>query len=103
MRFLVEIFIVTGLIYLGWEKPFKEWAGQNPTPPPLAAAPSPTLPVKPLPSPAAWMTDPNHRGALDRPVPASTAAQQPVSGSWRLDPTHHSPLDPPDHGSPTPH
>lgn len=26
MRLLVEILIVAGLIYLGWNRPFKEWA-----------------------------------------------------------------------------
>jgi hypothetical protein len=29
MRFLLEILIVAGLIYLGWNRPFKEWAAQG--------------------------------------------------------------------------
>jgi hypothetical protein len=29
MRLLVEIFVVAVLIYLGWERPFKEWAAQG--------------------------------------------------------------------------
>jgi hypothetical protein len=29
MRLLVEILIVAGLIYLGWNRPFKEWAAQG--------------------------------------------------------------------------
>jgi len=103
MRFLIEIFVVAGLLYLGWEKPFKEWTGQKSAPAPLTAAPSPALQVAPLPSGPAWMTDPSHRGTLDRPVQAASAPQQkPSSGSWRLDPNHRSPLDPA-HNAGTPH
>jgi hypothetical protein len=29
MRFLIEILIVAGLIYFGWDRPFKEWAAQG--------------------------------------------------------------------------
>jgi hypothetical protein len=29
MRLLCEILVVGAVIYLGWEKPFKEWIGQN--------------------------------------------------------------------------
>jgi len=29
MRLLVEIVIVAGLIYLGWNRPFKEWAARG--------------------------------------------------------------------------
>jgi hypothetical protein len=29
MRLLVEILIVAGLISLGWNKPFKEWASEG--------------------------------------------------------------------------
>ena len=29
MRLLLEILIVAALIYLGWNRPFKEWAGQG--------------------------------------------------------------------------
>jgi hypothetical protein len=29
MRLLIEILIVAGLIYLGWNTPFKEWASQG--------------------------------------------------------------------------
>jgi hypothetical protein len=28
MRLLVEILIVGGLVYLGWEKPFKRWTDE---------------------------------------------------------------------------
>jgi hypothetical protein len=28
MRLLIEILIVAGLIYLGWQTPFKDWAAQ---------------------------------------------------------------------------
>jgi hypothetical protein len=98
MRFLIEIFVVAGLLYLGWEKPFREWAGQTPPPPPITAAPSPTLQV----SPAGWMTDPNRHTSLDTDVqnahPSATKA-----GSWLFDPSHRSALDPPKHPSPNPH
>lgn len=29
MRLLLEILIIAGLIYLGWNRPFKEWATQG--------------------------------------------------------------------------
>jgi hypothetical protein len=29
MRLLIEIVIVAALIYLGWNRPFKEWAAQG--------------------------------------------------------------------------
>jgi hypothetical protein len=29
MRLLVEILVIAGLIYLGWDKPFKEWAAKS--------------------------------------------------------------------------
>jgi hypothetical protein len=29
MRLLIQILIVAGLICLGWNKPFKEWAAQG--------------------------------------------------------------------------
>jgi hypothetical protein len=29
MRFLLEILIIGGLIYLGWNRPFKEWITQG--------------------------------------------------------------------------
>jgi hypothetical protein len=29
MRLLLEIVIVSALIYFGWNKPFKEWAAQG--------------------------------------------------------------------------
>jgi hypothetical protein len=99
-RLLCEIFIIGGLLYLGWEKPFKEWIGQKRTPAVIAnsAATQPILHVSPIPSPPAWMRDPNHRTALDSPTPIiSNAHVQPAasaSGSWMFDPNRHSRLDP---------
>jgi hypothetical protein len=29
MRLLVEILIIAGLLYLGWDRPFKDWAAQG--------------------------------------------------------------------------
>jgi hypothetical protein len=106
---LCEILIIGGLLYLGWEKPFKEWIGQKSTPAVIAntPAPQPILRVSPVPSPPSWMRDPNRRTALDTPAPiTSTAHVQPTasaSGSWMFDPNHHSPLDPPPRRSASPH
>jgi len=89
MRTLVEIFVVGVLIYFGWEKPFKDWANEIRarlpikrtvvTPETILAPPTPTPAPRivpgiqglstPTPS-GAWMWDPNHRGALDRPSPS---------------------------------
>jgi hypothetical protein len=91
MRLLVEIVIIAGLIYLGWEKPFKEWQNQvraavtskQPAPVPEQARETPvpqtTNPfpqARPnIPAPpqhGAWRLDPNYHGALDRPSPSPT-------------------------------
>jgi hypothetical protein len=97
MRTLVEIFVIGALIYFGWEKPFKESVDQvrsKLTGKPTAVAPqevAPT-PAAPTPTPAprivpgtqglsrptpsgAWMWDPNHRSALDRPAYDQTQPQ----------------------------
>ena len=89
MRLLVEIVIIGGLIYLGWEKPFKEWrnqvravvtsnqegashetvtapAAQNPIPQPGPIITSPS-------QHGTWMWDPSHHGTLDRPSPSPTS------------------------------
>src|SRR6266849_2914704 len=88
MRLIAEIFIVGALIYFGWEKPFKDWADEGRfrlTGKRAAAAPQEAVPAAPTPTPAprivpgiqglstpsprgAWMWDPNHRSALDRPA-----------------------------------
>jgi len=87
VRLLVEIFVIGALIYLGWEKPFKEWVDQMRgtstvkqtavapqgivAPPTSTPALIPVVRATPTPS-GAWMWDPNHRGALDRPTPSPT-------------------------------
>jgi len=91
MRLLVEIFIIAGLIYLGWEQPFKEQVDQvrakvtgkqtQATPQKLTPAPRPAPKIVP-----GMVHDPS--------VPR---------GAWRLDPTHRSTLDAPAHDSPSPH
>jgi hypothetical protein len=103
MRSVIGILIIGGLIYLGWEQPFKQrydelkaamgaagHALEHPTssetprtvPPATPAAtatatPQPTVPVSvPAPTPrGAWMWDPNHHSVLDRPAYDQT---QPV-------------------------
>ena len=87
MRLLVEILVVGALIYLGWEKPFKDWTddarsrltGKRAEVAPPRPAPTPPPRVVPgiqgLSTPTArgaWMWDPNHRGTLDRPSPSPT-------------------------------
>jgi hypothetical protein len=88
MRLLVEIVIIGGLIYLGWEKPFKEWQNQvraavtskheaasqeSATAPAAQNAVPQTRPIiRVTPQHGAWMWDPNHHGTLDRPSPTPT-------------------------------
>ena len=100
MRLLVETFIAAALIYLGWEKPFKQWGHEiraKVTSKQATAAPQQTEPTR-----GAWMSTPNHPGALDRPAgsaiatapsPAAPAASRP--GAWMWDPNHRSTLDRP--------
>jgi len=88
MRLLIEIVIIGGLIYLGWEKPFKEWRNQvraavtskqAPSSQETLTAPAVQTPVRqprPIisatPQHGAWMWDPNHHGTLDRPSASPT-------------------------------
>src|SRR3981081_1738961 len=102
MRLLCEIFVIGGLIYLGWERPFSEWLYSPPAAKPFVRA-------RPTPS-AAWMRDPSRRTALDTPIPSDPPPARPnfpqhspsAPGSWMWDPNHRSALDPP-HKSATPH
>ena len=97
MRGLVELLIVAGLIYLGWNMPFKQridqvraaahaagqMASKEATPFPEAAAtpevPTPVPQYRPIiqatPQHGAWMWDPNHHAPLDRPT--STPGSRP--------------------------
>jgi hypothetical protein len=77
MRLLCEIFVIGGLIYLGWEKPFREWLPFNvaevSNPSRVNARPIANSPVQPpvrtTPAPSgSWMWDPNRKSALDRPA-----------------------------------
>jgi hypothetical protein len=108
MRLLIEIFVIGALLYVGWEKPFRDWLpGSKPTN--ASAAPHQPFNATAAPQSAqsgAWMYDPNRRTALDnKPAPQHSA--QPVttgSGSWMWDPSHHSPLDrPTPRSAATPH
>ena len=94
MRLLVEILIIGGLIYLGWEQPFKEQVDQvraKVTGKQTQVAPQQIVPLTPTPRPA------------PRIVPGIVREPTPPRGTWRLDPNHRSPLDPPAHDSPSPH
>src|SRR5207253_8026975 len=76
VRLLCEIFVVAGLLSLGWAKPFRDWLPGNQTakPPAVSAAsqtPRPQLRplVRAAPTPSGeWMWDPAHRSTLDRPA-----------------------------------
>ncbi len=77
MRLLCEIFFIGALIYLGWEKPFRQWVpGASKAQPAVvtaspAAAPQPQLRpwVRAAATPSGdWMWDPAHRSTLDRPA-----------------------------------
>jgi hypothetical protein len=58
MRLLCEILVIGALIYLGWEKPLKEWIGQIPGASVFATS-------KPS---GSRMGNPNHKTMLDRPA-----------------------------------
>jgi hypothetical protein len=106
MRSVIEILIIGGLIYLGWEQPFKQRADEvkqaihtaghaleHPTssetprtvPPATPAATATPTPIPqpraisgaPTPSPhGAWMWDEKHRSVLDRPAYDQTQPAQ---------------------------
>ena len=86
MRLLCEIFIIGVLIYVGWEKPFREWLPGTGTAKPsvVTAAPDAATPrpeLRPLVRAAAtpsgdWMWDPAHRSTLDRPAYDPNQASQ---------------------------
>jgi hypothetical protein len=82
MRLLLEAFVVAALIYLGWATPLRDYlpasiTGVAKSPPAQTAAPV-AAPQQPRLLPiarststpsGAWMWDPNHHSALDRPTP----------------------------------
>jgi hypothetical protein len=81
MRTLLQVIITAALLALGWEKSFKERASELPfvgdkfgssekakregAKPSLRAVAAEAKPA----SNGAWMFDPNHKTALDRPSP----------------------------------
>src|SRR5437773_9226634 len=101
MRPLVQIVVIGGLIYLGWEKPFKQWVDEmraKVTSKQATPASQQTAPT----GGGAWMSTPDHPGALDRPAgsaiatapsPAAPATSRP--GAWMWDSNHRSTLDRP--------
>jgi hypothetical protein len=113
MRLLIEIFVIGALIYIGWEKPFRDWLPNSQ--PAVTATPNARAASHPQPRSTssataasqpsgAWMNDPNRRTALDTPHPLAGRPQPTASaaGSWMFDPNHRSPLDPPKKGG-SPH
>jgi hypothetical protein len=104
-RLVLEIILVSAVIYLGWDKAFRDWLpnsepSSSVVAKPAGAGPRPFNPPQP-----AWMNDPNHRSVLDTPRPglAHSAESPGKPGSWLFDPNHHATLDPPQHASATPH
>jgi hypothetical protein len=102
---LIEVFVIGALIYVGWEKPFRDWLPANISGV-AKATPTPAVQLQPFarststPS-GAWVTDPNRHSPLDTPgAPANYPQRSPTGGgSWMWDPKHHSALDPPSHKS----
>jgi hypothetical protein len=92
MRLLVEILIIGGLIYLGWEQPFKQRVDE---------ARARVMGKKDQTQEIVAQTPEPKRAP--RIVPGIVREQTPAHGTWRLDPTHRSPLDPPLRESPSPH
>jgi len=90
VRLLVEILIVGGLVYLGWEQPFKERVDEVRARVTGKQAQVGLQEVVPTPAPT------------PRIVPGIVRETTPAHGGWRLDPNHRSPLDPPLHDSPSP-
>jgi hypothetical protein len=82
MRLLLEILIIGALIYLGWEKPFRDR---------LPASISGVAKSKPN------ATAASQSQLTARASSASTAAKSTAtsSGAWMWDPSHHSALDRP--------
>ena len=110
MRLLCEVFIIGGLLYLGWDTPFQNrlpWTKSSATKPAIVIARPAVAPAAAAtPQSAGWMHDPNRRTVLDTPTPVGVHHQPHPGasppGSWMFDPNHLSPLDPPKR-SVTPH
>jgi hypothetical protein len=100
MRLLVALVVVGGLIYFGWEKPFKQWAAELRAKEPMKQSAS--VAQESPPTRGGWMWNPDHRGALDRPAdsaiataPSGAAATPSRPGAWMRDPNHRSTLERP--------
>ena len=94
MRFLIEVLIIGGLIYLGWEQPFKGRLQQVETAVRGAAASKikPTaIPQEPAAAPAATVTP----TPIQQPRAVIAAPAPTPRGAWMWDEKHHSPLDRP--------
>ncbi|HYR22033.1 MAG TPA: hypothetical protein VEP30_03790 [Chthoniobacterales bacterium] len=87
MRLLLETAIVAALIYIGWATPFRDYfpasiSGIAKSKPDAASRPNATAVSQRLNASAAphststpsgaWMWDPSHHSALDRPTPKPT-------------------------------
>jgi hypothetical protein len=59
VRLLIEVLVLGALIYLCWEKPFRDYTPW--TKPRAAHGPTTSAPS------GAWMWDPNRKTPLDRP------------------------------------
>lgn len=90
IRLGIEILLVAGILYLGWDKAYRSWVqsvsedtGAAQTEQPIVPRPGATQPPS-----SSWMWDPNRRSRLDAPKPAGT-------GTSIRDPNHRTVLDPP--------
>jgi hypothetical protein len=93
VRFLLEIFIIGGLIYLGWEIPFKQridqWTGVEAATPATSTSTAAASSIVATPTPVPRL----------RQFPRATVTP---SGAWMWDRDHRSPLNVPAHAQPTP-
>ena len=91
MRLLMEIFIIGGLIYLGWELPFKQRVDQAQVAVRTAVRSKlpATAPEEPVATPVTRTPTPPPR------VVPGIWRQSTPHGAWRLDPNYHAPLDAP--------
>ena len=105
MRFLCEIFILAGLIYLGWDTPFAEWTGYKHEDPALKLSAAHATPAAAAAGPAVAPAPAVAAVPVTSPTPVVVASPQPTpprAGSWMFDPSHRGSLDRPLHGSPHP-
>jgi hypothetical protein len=98
MRLLCEIFVIGGLLYLGWDIPFRDRLPSSAGNAQMAAAPTNHTAIGSSRVPLQPFVQASPAPALARPQPCAS-----LSGSWMFDPNHRTALDAPPKKSSTPH